>query len=308
MAKYERGVYEPGDGERGFDRDDAQDAEGSRLPLMIVLVLVVLAMFAGLVWLAYNQGVARGRGQTPVLSAANGPVKVAPNQPGGGNAPYQGLKIYEQPAPPDDASPASNNAPAADTAAPPVPAPSGARSTPIVTAPNDGLKLPPQSAGAPPPDKAPAKAEEPKPVPKPVATRPVTPKPAPVKLAVNKVADAPKSMDALIQQAENQSLPATGAPRPLSKPTPPATQPKAGGSAVLQIGAFKSQAEADTAFKAYKAKHPTAARYAEDVVKVDLGAKGTWYRLRLGGFADRDAASATCAKLKTEGGSCMLTK
>ena len=71
MANYERGVYEPrnegGDGVRVFDgSEEEDDVEGSRLPLLIVLALLVLAMFAGVVWLAYTQGVARGRGETPV--------------------------------------------------------------------------------------------------------------------------------------------------------------------------------------------------------------------------------------------------
>ena len=82
MANFERGVYEPGDeaheGIRVYDgSEDEEDVEGSRLPLLIVLALLVLAMFGGVVWLAYTQGVARGRGETPVLMAANGPERVA---------------------------------------------------------------------------------------------------------------------------------------------------------------------------------------------------------------------------------------
>src|SRR5271154_6809123 len=98
MVNYERGVYEPSDEVRVFDgsEDDEEDVEGSRLPLLIVLVLLVLAMFGGVVYLAYTQGVARGRGETPVLTAAAGPEKVAPQSPGGAKVPYQGFKIYEQ--------------------------------------------------------------------------------------------------------------------------------------------------------------------------------------------------------------------
>ena len=65
MANYDRGVYEPSDDVRVFDgAEEEDDVEGSRLPLLIVLALLVLAMFAGVVWLAYTQGVARGRGET----------------------------------------------------------------------------------------------------------------------------------------------------------------------------------------------------------------------------------------------------
>src|ERR1700756_3790820 len=99
MSNYDRGVYEPSDEVRVFDgSEEEDDVEGSRLPLLIVLALLVLAMFAGVVWLAYTQGVARGRGETPVLAAAAGPERVAPPGGGaGGQVPYQGFKIYEQP-------------------------------------------------------------------------------------------------------------------------------------------------------------------------------------------------------------------
>src|SRR5476651_1245020 len=123
MANYERGVYEPSNEVRVFDgSEEEDDVEGSRLPLLIVLALLVLAMFAGVVWLAYSQGVARGRGETPVLAAAGGPERVAPQSAGGSNVPYQGFKIYEQPAPSDDSADATpkpaNAAPAATPAAP----------------------------------------------------------------------------------------------------------------------------------------------------------------------------------------------
>src|SRR6201999_4537149 len=61
-----------------------------------------LAMFAGFVWLAYSEGVARGRGEAPVITADAGPARVAPANPGGPAEPYKGFKVYEQPAPPDD--------------------------------------------------------------------------------------------------------------------------------------------------------------------------------------------------------------
>src|SRR6185312_8713561 len=102
MARHERGIYEPSDEVRVFDgAEEDDDAEGSRLPLLIVLALVVLCAFAGVVWLAYTQGVARGRTETPVLAAAPGPERVAPQNTGGAEVPYQGFKIYEQPAPAD---------------------------------------------------------------------------------------------------------------------------------------------------------------------------------------------------------------
>jgi cell division protein FtsN len=76
---------------------------------------------------------------------------------------------------------------------------------------------------------------------------------------------------------------------------------------VLQIGAYETQEIADGAWAAFKARHAgVAGALAEDVPKADLGAKGTWYRLRMGPFADKAAAAAACEKLKAEGATCFV--
>src|SRR5580692_5922784 len=139
MANYDRGVYEPSDEVRVFDgSEEDEDVEGSRLPLLIVLALLVLAMFGGVVYFAYSQGVARGRGETPVLTAAAGPERVAPISPGGAKVPYQGFKIYEQPAPPDDPA----DTPVTTTPATPAPA------VQTVMAPLPKAKIAPVQAAA----------------------------------------------------------------------------------------------------------------------------------------------------------------
>lgn len=299
MANYERRVYEPSDEVRVFDgSEEDDDVEGSRLPLLIVLALLVLAMFAGVVWLAYTQGVARGRGETPILTAANGPEKVAPQQPGGTNVPYQGFKIYEQPAPADDAA---DEALPVDAAQPAPVKPAPVASAPVASAPVVSAPVVPAPVAAAPKPTLSVTAAA-----KPAASTPAKPAAAP-----------PKTVASLIQQ--NQATPppaakpaaslpatspATGAPRAL---TPAAPAPAASGSYVLQIGAFKSQAEADAAWRAYRGKHAALLTgYSPDVRQVELGEKGTWYRLRIAGFNDREVASALCDRLKADGGGCFL--
>ena len=180
MANFDRGVYEPSEEVRVFDgSEEEDDIEGSRLPLLIVLALLVLAMFAGVVWLAYTQGVARGRGETPVLAAANGPERVAPQDGGGNTVPYQGFKIYEQPAPPDDSA---DNAP---SSAPASPAPAAPKPAPVQASPP--VNRPPRPS--------------PSPALKPAAKAAVAP---PAKTT----AAPPKTVAALIQQANSGPAPA----------------------------------------------------------------------------------------------------
>jgi hypothetical protein len=240
-----------------------------------------------------------------VLTAENGPARIAPQNPGGVQEPYKGFKIYEQPAPPDED---------VDTATTPaVAAPPAAKPTPVVAAPPAPPK--PVVAAAPPP---PVVAKVAAPAPKVAA---VAPAPAPAKPAPAAAKPAPVVAKTVLPPpaASVPPGPATAAPRSLAPvPAKPAATPAAAptpapvaasGAYVLQIGAYKSQAEADGAWNAYKAKHAALLSGASDnVQQADLGDKGTWYRLRIVGFSDKDVASAMCDRLKADGGSCFLGK
>jgi len=134
-----------------------------------------------------------------------------------------------------------------------------------------------------------------KPMEKPAATatKPAPTKPAEAKPAVSKA-------------IETAALPPPAVAPTASKPAEAAAS--AGGAYVLQIGSYKSQADADAAWKTFSSKHPMAGGYSENVRKADLGDKGTWYRLRMGSFADKAAATAFCEKLKSDGGNCLVAK
>jgi len=130
---------------------------------------------------------------------------------------------------------------------------------------------------------------------KPVVTAPPTvakPPPVVAKPAPSQVAEAPP--------------PAKPAPATVTPPvdTPVATP----GGALLQIGAYKSQGDANAAWTAYKAKHASlVSGLSPDIKQVDLGAKGTWYRLRIVA-GSKSQAGALCDKLKAEGAACIPTK
>ena len=324
MPSFERGAYEPSDDVRVFDGavDDDQEEESSRLPLLIVIGLLVFAMFAGVVWLAYSQGVAKGRSDAPrMIVADTGPVKTAPSNPGGTQTPYTGLKIYQSPAPPDD----SND----EESAPPAPTPAGpaAQATAPAMSPSLAPVIRPSAAPVDATNKpAPVEtAQKPAATPTPAATKlaqAAPPKPAPAILPI----DTPVPTESRVATKPPAKLAAVAAP-PIAKPeaaptaspaeTPavapadtPAAKPAAStsGAYVLQIGAYKSEDEATAAWHAYQAKHPMVGGYDSDIKKVDLADKGTWYRLRIGSFADKTTAATLCDKLKADGGNCFLAK
>lgn len=309
MAKFER--YDAREDSRFFDGGELEDddEEGSRLPLLLVVGLLFVAAFAGVVWLAYTQGVQRGRADAPrMLVAATSPEKVVSASPGGSEAPYKGLKIYQQPAPPEDED--TESAPQPPTPKPAVPMKMA--QTPIGTAPMaasaaasgvsapetqpmDVETAPPPSGMATKPPRALHAVSEPPPALKPstVASKPEV---APKAEATPKPQAAPKPVPAEIVKPAAQTVAALA----------PATEAAAGPA--LQIGAYKSEAEASAAWQASARKHPMVNGFQSAIVKADLGDKGVWYRLRLGTFSDKAAAAAFCDKLKADGGNCFLAR
>ena len=267
----QRGIYQPM-AEKGplYDLADEEiDEERSRVPLLIVIAFIVLAAFAGVVWLAYNQGVARGRaGASIVIQAQTEPVRIAPTEAGGAT-PNTGLKVYSQPVPPDQQAQTSKLAPQA-------PAVATTEAPPVRLSPAE----PPPRAAAPPPPPPPP------PAPAPVQTARPTPPPPPA------------------------AAPPPPAIRPPPAPPPPApvatASAAASGGAVLQIGAFETEALASAAWTRFRTRYDSAGTLSQDIQKVDLGAKGIMYRLRVGPFANRPAATEACVKLKAAGATCFV--
>jgi len=260
MANSERGAYEPRiDSIHSFDAMDEDDdaQEGSKLPLLIVIALVVLGAFAGIVWLAYTQGVERGRADAPRATAESVSPRVA------GATPYTGPKIYQQPG--------SSDAGDADSVPPP-----------------------PTRAAKPPP---------------PPALRP----------SAAAVTETPAETDDFTATQAKPVVPApvaTHPPAELGKPVLASVSPKVAAppsatelhGVLLQIGSYKSDAEARQAWVTFQARHAVVSGDSPDVKEVDLGAKGVWYRLRVGAFADQGAATAVCERLKSDGASCLIAK
>ena len=72
-------------------------------------------------------------------------------------------------------------------------------------------------------------------------------------------------------------------------------------SAVSEDAAWSTWKKMQTRYGVLKSKKPV-------VVRADLGAKGIYYRVRLGGFDDLKSAAKECNKLKASGVSCYVSK
>jgi hypothetical protein len=76
----------------------------------------------------------------------------------------------------------------------------------------------------------------------------------------------------------------------------------------LQIASYPSQELAEKALRNFQIEHgDLAGVFLPDIKKADLGAKGVWYRLRLGPFPGITTAAEACEKMKKEGLTCLIT-
>ncbi|OQW62306.1 MAG: hypothetical protein A4S17_01750 [Proteobacteria bacterium HN_bin10] len=79
------------------------------------------------------------------------------------------------------------------------------------------------------------------------------------------------------------------------------------GPYVAQLAALQSEAATENAWRRFVARAPDLFAGAEmDVERADLGARGVYYRVRAGYFADREEATLFCDRIRQMGQDCIV--
>lgn len=305
--------------------------------IVIALGGVVFAVFAAVIWYAYVEVMGLGAGGPPPLVRAEaGPIKRAPDDPGGMEIPNRDsavARVFEETV---DGVRRERILPRQDTAQilpepepePPTPAAQPAPSPPVpdsepAQAGSIGAPIERLAAREPEPPAAEAAA--------PPAARPsitVTNQPPPAREA------APRSTT---PPAAAGTPPQPSAPRPLTPPpaaqpapprvstppapppqpqtaarTPPAASPPArsapaaGPTFRVQLGAFRSDAAANQAWNLMQSRLGNALGGLRPTVLEAQTSAGTFYRLQAGPLANRDSAVSTCTQVKAAGNDCFI--
>ena len=76
----------------------------------------------------------------------------------------------------------------------------------------------------------------------------------------------------------------------------------------IQLISSPNRKAVDTAWDNLVKKYPVLKDQPREIETADLGAKGTFYRLKAGGFADRSGADRLCNDIKALGGTCIVKK
>jgi hypothetical protein len=124
--------------------------------------------------------------------------------------------------------------------------------------------------------------------------------------------NAPLSLnpDAASAAARAPAAPArTAAVAPPVQPAPAASSGTAGPGSYVQVSSQRSEAEAQSAFRSLQAKYPTQLGGRQlQILKADLGAKGTYYRAAVGPFGNANEAAELCSSLKSAGAQCLIQR
>jgi len=313
----------------------------SRSIFMVGSALLGAVALGGALAYAYKQsgGPMGGGAQPPVVQADSRPVKEPPQQTSGKDSPHKNKLIYERlqngdqpeaehivPRQEDVAIPAMPGAApmAAPQAAPGAPpqvatvddpnaADGGPRRVKTLVVRPDGSVMPPaaQPQQAAPAQAAPASAPQQVAFADPAMPAPPMPQPQAAPAAPGAVAQAaavPAATPAPVA-ADPQPVAAIPPAKPKVAAADAAPAPAKPSQYVVQVGSKQNQTEALATFADMQQKYPTLlANYRPMVQKADLGAKGVWYRLRIGPIVDKTAAAKLCSQLKSQGHpDCLVT-
>jgi cell division septation protein DedD len=95
-------------------------------------------------------------------------------------------------------------------------------------------------------------------------------------------------------------------PKPEKKPAQETHVSSGGGHSMVQLGAYRSEEEASETWDKMHLKHKDLSDKKPTIVRADLGAKGVFYRLRVGGLDSAADAKALCRALSAKGQACII--
>jgi cell division protein FtsN len=285
------------DRDDGFLTFDAREEEEDqrRGPLILAAVVLLLFVFGAVLYSLYT---ASDSSEPAEVALDENAFKAPPQSPSENTSPEADKLVFESAnggaAPPLEVEPtqgAEDPLMAESDVSPPPFAPTTGQATPGVPAPAAAAPKPaPKPAPAPAPaavKAAPAPAPAPVKVAKAETPRPAAPAPAAPKAATPP--PAPKIVAAAPEPA----------PAPKAAPAAPASS---GSRFAAQLGSFQTRAAADAALARYRA---TGLQGPVSVVAADLGAKGTWHRIRATGFDTRAEVEEFCGKARDAGAQCI---
>ncbi len=170
-----------------------------------------------------------------------------------------------------------------------------------------GTDAPAAAPASPPPRVVAAPSSAPRP-----ASPPAMGQPAPQRASANApLSIVPTQGEALVAPVRTTRS-AVAQPTAISPAAPApaaAPAPSAGVGYTVQVTSQRSEAEAQSAFRALSAKFPGQLGNQQPIIRrADLGDKGVFYRALVGPYASMEQAAGVCSSLKAAGGTCIVQR
>lgn len=108
-------------------------------------------------------------------------------------------------------------------------------------------------------------------------------------------------------KAETKTV-AKAEPKPETKAKTVTTNAIAKGAWQIQLMSSPNKKAVEKSWQTMSSKYGVLSGLPHEISSADMGAKGTYYRLRAGNFATKAEAVALCNKLKAAGGSCFTAR
>jgi cell division septation protein DedD len=253
---------------------DYEEGEGRprRGVLRAILVVLIMALFGGGLWVAYQAGRGHTPREVPLIRAELGATKARPEEPGGMAIPNQRMYIYGQ---------------------------GQGQTEKLLPPPETPLPRPARVAAAPEPPPAPAALEAPPEPPTAEAPAPVAPAPT-----------APTLPAPIAAVAEPVAAPVATAPAATPPgPPPAATAPASTGGYRLQLAAMRNAEDAKREWeKLRQANKDLLGNLPAAWPRADLGQRGVFYRVQAGPIIDAASAERICGELKRRNIGCILVR
>lgn len=252
------------------DEDDYEGISPFRVALFVLAALILLGAVVAGIYFIQKRRHAPAEGDGALITAPAGDYKIKPDEPGGMAVEGKGDTTF---AASQGASPEGKIDLEAIPEAP-VTAP-----RPAENEPKAAPSAPPQVAAAQPHGQPPVQAQPKAPA----------PKPQPARVA-----------SAAVPESSAKLAPKAPAKPALTKPV--AATPATAGGGTIQLGAFGSEAIANSEWKRLQGRFAFLGGYAPSIAQAQVGGK-TYYRLQ---SAVGGQARELCGKLKVAGENCLI--
>lgn len=297
MSRYGNDPIDFGPIDDDYRAFEPRDDETARGPLILALAAGVLIVFGAVVWNTYRQGVRTDVGALPLIASVDEDYKRRPDTQGGTQTPGLEHRIYDE----LDGSERNDEL-----------------RRPVAAEGREALAGAPSDTPAGPMDIRPLSPDE-------AIDNEVADDADPVAEAQSDLAQMGALPRAGNGRASGQQIaaldeataalaaraPVETAPQPTG--TPSASAPRfsfdSSGPYLVQIAALRAESGALQTWDALNSRHPEIFNGAERrVQRADLGARGVFYRLRAGAFADRAGATEFCDAIKSTGNDCIVVQ